>query len=94
VSESSPYRLETPWRVVEKPDHFVVEDASGFALAHIFFAPAEESNGAPGQMTRSGALAVANRMVAVQEAKLAIRRAAERIEAGERELSRTSRKLH
>lgn len=94
MSESSPYRLETPWHVVEKPDHFIIEDASGVALAHITFAPARGPHLAPGQMTRSEALAAAHRMVAAQDTKLAIRRVAERIEAGERELSRTSRKLH
>jgi hypothetical protein len=45
-------------------------------------------------MSRSEAMAAVNRMVAAQDAKIAIRRAAERIKAGERELSRTSRKLH
>ncbi|MFC5555337.1 hypothetical protein [Methylobacterium iners] len=94
MSESSPYRLDTPWRVVEKSDCFVIEDASGVALAHIAFVPAGGPHLATGQMSRSEALATVNSMLAAQERKIAIRRAAERIEAAERELSWTSRKLH
>lgn len=94
MSESSPYRLGTAWRVVQRPDHVVIEDASGVALAHIFFDPSDKPDRALGQLTRSEALAAAHRMVAAQDAKIAIRRATERIEAGGHELGKTMRKLH
>ncbi|MBX9934469.1 MAG: hypothetical protein K2Y56_23630 [Methylobacterium sp.] len=94
MNESSQYRVEIPWRVVEKPDHVVIEDASGVALAHIAIDPNRRPDGTPGQMTRSEALAVAQGMVADQDRNAAILRVSEMIAANQRELSGRSRTYH
>lgn len=86
--------MEAPWRVVEKPNHFAVLDASGVALAHIAFDPNRRLDLTPGQMTRSEALSVAQGMVADQDKKLAILRISEMIAANQYELSSVSRKSH
>ena len=94
MSESSRYRVETAWRVVENPNHFVVLDASGVALAHIAFNPNLRPNVAPGQMTRTEALSVAQGMVADQDKKVAISRASEMIASSQHEPGGINRRNH
>lgn len=93
MSENGPFRLTTPWRVVERKDCFVVEDGSGLVLAHIFFAD-EQRRGATGQMSRDEAFGTATRLTAAQDARLALRKAAEKIEIAQHALTASLHSVH
>ncbi len=52
-------RMPAPWAVIEKGEAFIVQDATGFALAYVYFAGDRSRGAAAGRMTREEAGAIA-----------------------------------
>lgn len=73
MSENSPLHRAQPWRIREEPDCFIIEDAIGFPIGRVFFADDRHEGPPTGQMSRDQAWQIADRAVAVQAAKAALR---------------------
>ena len=58
---SEPRRLPAPWRVIEKSESFVVEDAKGQPLAYVYFEDEPVRRGLMNRLTSDEAWRVASK---------------------------------
>ena len=83
---TEPRHFPSPWHVVELEDAFCVEDANGFAIAHIRFTEDPEQLAFSGRLSKEEARYVAIRVAAVPRIEAAMME----IEAGERDEERAA----
>lgn len=66
-------RFPAPWTVVELQEAFRIEDASGFALAYVYFAEDPQRQGVTSRMSKDEARRIAVNMAAVPDLRAALR---------------------
>jgi hypothetical protein len=73
LADPTTRRFPAPWTAVELQESFRIEDATGFALAYVYFADDLERRSVTGRMSRDEARRIAIGMAALPDLRAELR---------------------